>query len=328
MNRQRKQIIENNQVSRIVTYELGGYVQKVLLDGKYETSPILIFLHGGPGSPIPFSEGCRGMFPKFTDQFIMVYWDQLGCGINNHVIDDGFTVEHFADMTVDLIKAVKRDFPNNPINLFAVSWGSVLAAKAAEKVPDLLNRVIVFGQVLKNLTFNQEVYNELRKSNLPPKKQELLEDMFSRDVHTIEELKQAATWIRKYTEGYQSKAGGKTPIGAMLYGLLTSPDYSIKDFKAVVVNGYIKNKSLLSEILKIDLSKELSNVRIPYMIMQGSTDIVTSTKAISLFVEENQNSNLIFQVIENSGHMPSTIGIEKIFALGAPFIIDSKATIH
>ncbi len=325
MNRQRKEIIASNQVSRIVTYELGGYEQRVLLDGKYETNPILIFLHGGPGAPIPFSEGCRGMFPKFTDQCIMVYWDQLGCGINNHVIDDSFTVEHFVDMAVDLIKAVKKDFPNNPINLFAVSWGSVLAAKASVRVPDLLNRVMVYGQVLKDLTFNQEVYDELKRSSLSLKQQKLLEDMFSKDEHTIEELKQAATLIRKHTEGYQSKSGGKMPLGEMIHGLLTSPDYSLKDFKAIIVNGYAKNKSLLSEMIKIDLSKELSDVRIPYMIMQGNTDIVTSTKVISQFVAESQNKNLIFQGIENSGHMPSSIGIEKIFTQGIPFINESKS---
>lgn len=180
MNRQRKETILNNQVSKIVTYKLGGYDQRVLLDGKYEKNPVLIFLHGGPGAPIPFSAGCRGMFPQFTDRCIMVYWDQLGCGINNHVIDDSFTIDQFVDMTVDLIKAVKNDFPNNPVNLFAVSWGSVLAAKAASRVPELLNRVIVYGQVLKNLTFNQEVYDELKRSGLPLKKQKLMHDMLKK----------------------------------------------------------------------------------------------------------------------------------------------------
>lgn len=192
MNRQRKEIIANNQVSRLTTYKIGGYEQKVLLDEKFETSPILIFLHGGPGTPIPFSEGCRGMFPKLTDQCIMVYWDQLGCGINNYGIDNSFTIERFTDMTVDLIQAVRSEFPNNPINLFAVSWGSVLAAKAAVRVPELLNRVMVYGQVLKNLMFNEEVYDELKKSGLSPRKQKLLDDMFKKDVYTIEDLKQAA----------------------------------------------------------------------------------------------------------------------------------------
>jgi len=38
MNKRRKTIIANNQVSRMVTYSLGGYEQKILLDGKYGTT--------------------------------------------------------------------------------------------------------------------------------------------------------------------------------------------------------------------------------------------------------------------------------------------------
>ena len=233
--------------------------------------------------------------------------------------------ERFTDMTVDLIRAVRSEFPNNPINLFAVSWGSVLAAKAAVRVPELLNRVLVYGQVLKNLTFNEEVYDELKKSGLNPRKQKLLDDMFKKDVYTIEDLKQAATWIRKYTEGYQCKTGGKMALGTIIHGLLTSPDYSMRDLKAIVINGYSKNRSLLSEMIKIDLSKELSNVQIPYMIMQGSNDIVTSTKTISQFVAESQNKNLIFHRVENSAHMPSAKGIEAILTEGISFIKDSES---
>ena len=88
MNKQRKQIIAGNEVSTLYTLNLGGYNQKVLVEGKSKTLPVVICLHGGPGTPIPFSVGCRGLFPEFTDQFIMVYWDQLGCGANMPVMPE------------------------------------------------------------------------------------------------------------------------------------------------------------------------------------------------------------------------------------------------
>ena len=77
MNRKRKAIIAGNEISELKTYSLGGYPQKILIDGRKRANPIVIFLHGGPGSPIPFSVGCRGLFPEITDQVTMVYWDQL-----------------------------------------------------------------------------------------------------------------------------------------------------------------------------------------------------------------------------------------------------------
>ncbi len=103
MNQKRKSIIQGNAISEVVTLSLGRTNQKVLIEGKNVESPVVITLHGGPGMPVPFGVGCRGLFPDFTEQFVMVYWDQLGCGINNAIIDDTFHIENFVEMTVDLV---------------------------------------------------------------------------------------------------------------------------------------------------------------------------------------------------------------------------------
>ena len=50
MNRQRKAIIEANKVSTVEEFILGGYPQKVLIEGKTKDLPVVITLHGGPGS--------------------------------------------------------------------------------------------------------------------------------------------------------------------------------------------------------------------------------------------------------------------------------------
>lgn len=62
MNKIRKAIIEPNELSQLKTYVLNGFSQKVLIEGKNKNNPIVIFLHGGPGTPIPFSAGCRVYF--------------------------------------------------------------------------------------------------------------------------------------------------------------------------------------------------------------------------------------------------------------------------
>ena len=167
MNKKRKAIIAANEISHVETFNLSGYDQKVLLEGKKKTAPLILILHGGPGSAIPFSVGCRGLFPELTEHAIVIYWDQLGCGINNYPIDNHFTIEHFAQMTVELIHCLKKQFPEQPINLFGTSWGSVLTAKAAGMVPELLDHVLVYGQVVKELAINEEVMETLEKADLP-----------------------------------------------------------------------------------------------------------------------------------------------------------------
>lgn len=119
-------------------------------------------------------------------------------------------------------------------------------------------------------------------------------------------------YIRKYTEGYVCRSGKKVSVFGMLKGLLSSPDYKLKDFSAVMINGYMKNSSLINELLDIDLSGVLSGIKIPYKIIQGDTDIVTSTKAIEKYVSQSENANIKLTVIKNSGHMPGEEAMESI----------------
>ena len=71
MNKKRKDIIRGNEVSDLYEWSLGGYKQKVLVEGKTKQLPILITLHGGPGTPVPFSVGCRGLFPVQTGKNLL-----------------------------------------------------------------------------------------------------------------------------------------------------------------------------------------------------------------------------------------------------------------
>lgn len=115
MNKKRKAVIEANKVSTVEEFVLGGYPQKVLIEGKSDDLPVVITLHGGPGTPIPFCVGARGLFPDFTENCILVSWDQFGCGINNAKLPDDISINDFVNMTADLIKEIKRKFPKNAL---------------------------------------------------------------------------------------------------------------------------------------------------------------------------------------------------------------------
>lgn len=307
----RKEIIANNEISELCSFSLGGQEQKVLIEGKRKESPIVITLHGGPGTPIPFSVGCRGLFPAFTDEFIMVYWDQLGCGINNHVIDDTFSIDSFVRMTEELVEQIKKKFPNNKLMIFSTSWGSILSAGLLERNPHAVDAVIACGQIVKNVFICDEVKNALSKSKISKKKLERIKKV-TKEHFTGKDLQLISSSLRKYTDAYQNKSGVKAPMGPIIKGLLKSPDYRMKDFKAIMINGYRKNTSLWNEILMLDLSVPLRKVEIPYVILQGDTDIVASTQTVKELAANSGNANLSCQVIPNTGHFP---GVEMMDAL-------------
>lgn len=307
----RKNVISSNEISELCSFELDGYEQKVLIEGKRKDSPIVITLHGGPGTPIPFSVGCRGLFPEFTNNYIMVYWDQLGCGINNYMIDDTFSIDSFVQMTEELVEYIKKKFPNNKVLIFSTSWGSILSAKLLERNPHAVDAVITCGQIVKNVFICEEVKNALCQRGIPKKKLERINNITVENV-TGKDLQLISDSLRKYTDAYQNKTGAKAPIGPIIKGLITSPDYKMKDFKAIMVNGYMKNTSLWNEILRLNLTEQLKKVEIPYIILQGDTDIVASTQTVKELVSISNNTNLRYKIVANTGHMP---GVEMLDTL-------------
>lgn len=310
----RKQYVKSCDISELLTVELGGHRQKILIEGKRKDLPVLICLHGGPGSPVPFSVGCRGLFPEWTENVIMVYWDQLGCGANNFKIDDGFKIENFVEMTCDLIRFIKNKFPQNKLFLFGISWGSVLALNAATLLAEELDGVLVYGQVLKNLFFNDEVASAFETAPKSAKSEvlKILGEGTGCGYAALDKnLKKLYKLLSKHTNAYFNKNSRPAPVGAIVKGLLTSPDYKFRDFIAVAKNGYAKNTTLWQQLLNIDLSPLLAKVGVKYLMLQGDTDIVTSTKNVLAAVDACGNENVTVKTVENSGHMPSAAAMEE-----------------
>lgn len=312
MNKTRKSNIAGNQISEVRTFQLGGVDQKVLIEGKSSDLPILITLHGGPGSPIPFNVGARGLFPAFTDQCILVCWDQYGSGINNAVLPDDICIDRLVSMTADLIEALRNQFPRNRIYLFGMSWGSVLAAKVIRLQRQNLHGVLVYGQVLFDLMKSEDTIAAIIDSKAPLKVKEFVKSYRAASTRSAKMSMKMSGYVRKYTNGYMNSKESKAPLGSMIKGIFFSPDYRLADFLAIIQNGYTKNHRIMDELDQIDLRDELRQMSIPYHMIQGETDVVTSTKSVRNLVDAAGNPNLSYTIIPNAAHMPGAYGMQAI----------------
>lgn len=311
MSRKKEEL--NYEISEIATFYLQGIAQKVSIEGKSKDLPVVINLHGGPGSPFPFYVGSRGLHKEYTDHFILVCWDQLGSGVNNRTIDDTYSIDSYVEMTNDLVKEIRVLFPGNKIFLYAISWGSEISANYVGKYPYMVDGVIVFGQIVKNAFLNEEVISCLEKSDIPKKKLDAIKKINPKSC-SKKETGLVSNAIMKYTEGYYNKNTVTDPNGLEFKDVFKSPDYRLKDKLAVIgINGCKKNNSLWDAVLQSDVSEILKKVEIPYRIIQGETDIVASTKTVSELVEEAKNENLSVRVLANFGHIGG-LGLDEIIA--------------
>ena len=301
-------------ISRVETVILGGHPQKILLEGRDAGLPVLLVLHGGPGSPLPFCVGCRGLFPEITERYILVCWDQYGCGANNAALPADISIADYAAMASDLIGYLKEKFPQNRLYLFGMSWGSILSLLAANWNAGAVDGAFAYGQVSHRVLQSEDTLSALLESTAPEKVKTQAQKIFVYREFTPENAMKISRWVRKYTEGYVNKSDPQTSVFPLLRSLLKSPDYRLRDVLATAVNGYGKNKSLLRELSKVDLRSELRHIAIPYHILQGETDIVTSTRQVEALVRQAQNPRLTCTVIPGSGHLPGENGMAAILA--------------
>ena len=124
--------------------KLGGYEQYVKIRGNKKDNPVLIFLHGGPGSPDGFLSYTYQ--PQLEDEYTCISWDQRGCGRTFYKSPNApISLEN---MLVDLDDLVNYATNNFSKDIFIVghSWGSLLGIEYAAKYPDKIDGYIGVGQ--------------------------------------------------------------------------------------------------------------------------------------------------------------------------------------
>ncbi|MDQ2088001.1 alpha/beta fold hydrolase [Herbivorax sp. ANBcel31] len=318
-----KRAVTSNEISEIKTFKLGGKEQKVLIEGKKKNLPVLITLHGGVGGAFGFNIGCRGLFEELTSEYIVVYWDQYGIGKNTGEINSDLTVETYVKMTVDLIKSIKNEYPDNKLFLFGVSWGSMLTCKSTNQMSQYIDGVVVFGHLLNRYYCTPDVFETLLSKDIKKEDIEFLNSIEGKKYLEEDELRKVCMLVHKKTNGneYREKNVSCSKIYKLFLNPFLSPDYSLIEALRVYskCRKFLKKTNLFEEIRKADLEDDLSKITVPYYILQGKEDLNTSTQNICGFVNESSNDNLHVKIINKSGHIPSNSGFVTLIEEVAKF---------
>ncbi|WDA41400.1 alpha/beta hydrolase [Erythrobacter sp. BLCC-B19] len=143
--------------------ELGGLTQHIHLRGQDRDAPLLLFLHGGPNGHI--SDVAWAYQRGWEDFFVVVNWDQRGCGRSFGSPDDQARIagtlnraQYRAD-AIALIEHLLAEFGRERLVLVGQSWGTVLALEVAKARPDLLDVAVLQGLSANWLASADRVYH-------------------------------------------------------------------------------------------------------------------------------------------------------------------------
>ncbi len=159
-------------VSLLLAISINGIQQWINVRGKDTRNPILLLLHGGPGSPeTPYNWTFQ---TPWEDFFTVVEWDQRGAG-KTYALNDPdkiaptMTVPKMLSDTEQVIEYLRRTYRKQKIILVGHSWGSVLGVLIAQKHPDWLYAYVGVGQWVNTQKSEREAYafslSEARANN-------------------------------------------------------------------------------------------------------------------------------------------------------------------
>jgi pimeloyl-ACP methyl ester carboxylesterase len=128
--------------------KIGGINQFIKLQGTDETKPLLLFLHGGPGtSLIPVADAFTN---KLKEHFVVIQWDQREAGETlklNHS-PEKLSLGLLQQDTGELIQYLLKKFNRKKLYLVSHSFGSMLGFNVADKHPELLYAFIPISAIV------------------------------------------------------------------------------------------------------------------------------------------------------------------------------------
>lgn len=286
--------------------EVNGMQQGMILQSENIENPVLLFLHGGPGSPeIAFTqEHPTGLEKLFT----VCWWEQRGSGMsyNRHIPQETMTMEQMIADTIAVTNYLRKRFEKDKIYVMGHSWGSVLGVRTVQKVPRLFHAYIGIGQVARQeeserlaYTFMLDTFraagnrNMVRKLERFPIDSGAEIDMKYLAVRSQGMMKLGIGIMHQYT----------TMMDAVKI-VLRYKGYTLKEKIKFPLGSSFSLKHLWNAVLASDFEEQVPRLEVPVYIFQGKFDYQVSYIIAKEFAQILKAPIKGFYTFENSAHSP------------------------
>ncbi len=263
-------------VAALERVTIGGVEQSLLIRGRSASNPVLLFLHGGPGTSELGMLRAYNM-PALERHFTVVVWDQRGAGKSFAAAEpaSGMTVEQLIADTHELTAWLCRRFEQPKVYLAGHSWGSALGVLAVVRRPDLYRAYVGFGQVVdmregERLSYEWalERAEEAGDSRSVAKLKAIGRPPYSGDLRSSL-MTQRRILGRYGGEVHRSRNGG---FFVLLRCLLKATEYSWLDRINVFGGIFAAMRLLWPQILSINLFEQAPELQVPVYFLEGRHD--------------------------------------------------------
>ncbi len=303
---------------------IGGIEQWITIKGYDKTKPVILFLHGGPGSTMsPFADN---IYSGWKKDFVLVNWDQRGAGktygrntpseINEeYYVNNPLTVEQMMKDGIELTHYILDYLDKKKVILLGTSWGSILGMQMILKNPTLFEAYIGHSQFVnfsKNIQYAYKGVYELAQNSEDKIALEKLNTLGYPPYDNAGSYGQLLRIVKKYER--------KNSIPAPDLWWKMAPQYdNEKDSKArydgddysfinFVGHEKLGMESMVSEI---DFEKDGLVIQIPVYLIQGEEDILTSNVINKPYFDKIKAPQKEYFLLPDTAHGFNQLVIDK-----------------
>lgn len=263
--------------------DVNGTRQWISIYGEDIDNPVLLYLHGGPGSSTSHLDYV--ITRKWADVYTIVTWDQRNCGksYSKEQNDVALTKDLLLTDGKEVTKYVLDYLSKDKLTVLGHSWGSIYGANLVLEYPEYYECFIGAGQLVDCLeneeAFKQEAYiwaqNDEEMLNLV--------EQLTPDNLTVEHFSIKNTIMQKYGYDMMAKGADYNLISTIIF----NPYYSVGDWiqylntdMSIYLDFYSSGEFASFSI------KDKVEYQAPFYNINGDRDYQTNYKLAQEYFEE------------------------------------------
>jgi pimeloyl-ACP methyl ester carboxylesterase len=281
---------------------LGGIDQWISIRGEDRRNPVLLVLHGGPGSPYSLF---TPLLRSWEQHFTVVQWDRRGVGKtlgrNGKAGCGELSFARMAEDAASLCELLCRHLAQPKVVLLASSAGTPVGLQLAQQRPDLLSAFVGTDLNVGAAATEAEAFpatlawaqrrGDARALALLTR---IGPDVTRWDVASFHKLMRLRD--RTVTAG----PGLGALFGPLMVG---SPQHSLRDLLDVVSGLGFSTEQLFAELMAFDARRLGLRFEVPFFVFQGAADVFTPASVAEAYVAQVQAPLKHFERLPRSGHL-------------------------
>lgn len=306
----KKGALISNSISEKHFVRIGNTKQGFFIRGENPTNPVLLYLHGGPGSPeLPMIMKAE-KFERLEKYFTVCYWDQRGAGMSYNRFMDPSTanIDQMVEDTREMTEILIERYDTDKIYLMGHSWGSYLGVKTIEAYPEYYKAYIGTGQVTDQLLSEQLAYDYMLNHAREIGDEKAIRELTRYDKNAPDFpsndylLSCRIKYMNKYGIGLIHEDASLNDITK---DILFFKGYTLSDKWGYLKGNRLSQSQLFHHVIEDNLFESSNSFKVPVFVIHGLYDYQVSHELARKWVDMISAPQKGFYSFQHSAHSPN-----------------------